>query len=60
MILSRGADAGCLYGLHTQYDPRQAPSLAWRTRTDDNGRLGALESVNLTFEFGDLLLSLGQ
>jgi hypothetical protein len=32
----------------------------WRTGSDDNGLLGALELVDLTFEFGDLLLSLGQ
>ena len=27
---SRGADAGCLYGLNTQHDPWRASSLAWR------------------------------
>jgi hypothetical protein len=53
------ADAGCLYGLNTQHDPRWASSLAWRACRDDNGLLRALEPVNLTFEFGDLLLSLG-
>src|SRR5262249_60777908 len=31
---SRGADAGCLYGLNTQHDPLRASGLAWRTRTD--------------------------
>ena len=32
--LSPGANAGCLYGLNTQHDPRQASSLAWRIRSD--------------------------
>ena len=40
--ISRAADAGRLYGLNAQHDPRQAPSLAWRTRSHDNGLLGAL------------------
>jgi hypothetical protein len=35
-------------------------SLAWRTGRDDNGLLGALEPIDLLFEFGDLLLSPGQ
>src|SRR5262249_3784854 len=39
---SRGADAGCLYDLNTQHDPRRGSSLAWRTGGDDNGLLGAL------------------
>src|SRR5262245_61852344 len=57
---SRGADAGCLYGLNTQNDPRRTARLAWRAGGDDNGLLSALKPVDLTFEFGDLLLSLGQ
>jgi hypothetical protein len=42
---SRGADAGCLYGLNTQHDPWRASSLAWRTGGDDDGLLGALQRV---------------
>jgi hypothetical protein len=38
----------------------RASTLAWRFHTDDNGLLGALEPVDLLFELGDLLLSLGQ
>src|SRR5262245_3673301 len=38
---SRGAEAGCLYGLNTQHDPWRASSLAWRTGGDDDGLLGA-------------------
>ena len=56
---SRGADAGCLYNLDTQHDPRRASALAWRTCRDDNGLLGALQPVNLLFEFGYPLLALG-
>ena len=42
---------GCLYDLSTQHDPRRASTLAWRIRTGDNGLLGALESVDLLFEW---------
>jgi hypothetical protein len=49
----------CLYSLHTEHDPWRASAFAWRTGGDDNGLLCALEPVNLTVEFGDLLLSLG-
>jgi hypothetical protein len=34
--------------------------LAWRTGGDDNGLLGALQPVDLLFEFGDPLLAFGQ
>src|SRR5262249_26363813 len=57
---SRAADAGCLYGFNTQHDPWRASSLAWRTGGDDNGFLGALEPVDLLFEFCYPLLALGQ
>jgi hypothetical protein len=51
-------DGARLYSLHTQHDPWRTSALAWRTGGDDNGLLGALQPVDLTFEFGDLLLSL--
>jgi class 3 adenylate cyclase len=54
------AVAGCLYGLNAQHDPRRASQLTWPTGCDDNGLLGALEPIDLLFELGDLLLSLGQ
>ena len=60
MHLSRGFHAARLYGLDAQHDPWRASSLAWRTRSDDNGLLGALEPIDLLFEFGDPLLALGQ
>jgi hypothetical protein len=41
------ADAGCLYGLHTQHDPRRASRLTWRAGCGDNGLLGALEPIDL-------------
>ena len=53
----RGADAACRYGFNTQHDPWRASSLAWRTGGGDNGLLGALQPVDLLFEFGDLLLA---
>jgi hypothetical protein len=53
-------DAGCLYDLSTQHDPWRASTLACRVRTDDDGLLGALESVDLIFKLGNVLLSLGQ
>jgi len=56
---SRGPDAGCLYGLNTQHDPWQAPSLAWRTSDDDDGLLSALCPVDLLFELSDPMLALG-
>src|SRR5215831_1878579 len=34
--------------------------LAWRTRSPDNGLLGALETVDHFLESGDPLLALGQ
>ena len=60
MHLSRGFRAARLYGLNTQHDPWRASALTWRTCGDDNGLLSALVPVDLTFEFGDLLLALGQ
>jgi hypothetical protein len=57
---SRGASATHLYCLDAQHDPWRAASHAWRAGGDDNGLLAALEAVDLLFEFGDLLLSLGQ
>jgi hypothetical protein len=53
-------DIGCLCDLSTEHDPWRASALAWRTGGDDDGLLGALEPINLLFELGDLLLSLGQ
>jgi tripartite-type tricarboxylate transporter receptor subunit TctC len=49
----------CLCDLSTQHNPWRASALAWRIRTDDNGLLGALESVDLIFKLGNPLLSLG-
>jgi hypothetical protein len=49
-----------LYGINTQHNPCRASRLAWRTCRDDNGLLSALKPVDLPFEFGDLLLALGQ
>ena len=34
--------------------------LAWRTRSPDNGLLGALETVDYFLQSGDPLLALGQ
>jgi hypothetical protein len=45
MTLSPGANTGCLYGLNAQHDPRQASSLAWRTRGNDDGLLSALQPI---------------
>ena len=59
MTLSPGANAGCLYGLNAQHDPRQA-LIARRSGGDDDGFLNALEPIDLLFEFGDPLLALGQ
>ena len=60
VVCSRRADPRCLYGLNTQHDPGRASSLAWRAGGDDNGLLGALEPINLTFGLGDPLLTLGK
>jgi hypothetical protein len=57
---SRGARSALLYNLHAKHCPRRASSLAWRTRSDDNGLLRALQPINLLFELGDPLLALGQ
>jgi hypothetical protein len=43
----------------TQHDPWRASALARRTGGDDN-LLGALQPVDLLFEFGDPLLALWQ
>ena len=51
---------GCLCDFSTQLDPWRASTLAWRIRTDNNGLLGARESVDLIFKLGNVLLSLGQ
>ena len=57
---SRGADAGCLYGLNTQHNPWRASRLAWRAGGDDKAFLDAHQPVYFTFELGDLPLVLGQ
>jgi hypothetical protein len=45
-------DAGWLCDLSTQPGLSRASTLAWRIRTDDNGLLGARESVDLIFKLG--------
>jgi hypothetical protein len=45
---SRGADAGCFYGLNTEQDPWRATTLARRTGGNDNCLLGALRPVDLS------------
>jgi hypothetical protein len=40
--------------------PGRASRFTWCASSDDNGLLGAAEPIDLPFELGDLLLSLGQ
>jgi hypothetical protein len=54
------SDAPRLYSLHPQHNPWRAAPLAWRTRSDDDGLLSALQPIDLLFEFGDPLLALRQ
>jgi hypothetical protein len=49
-------DAGGLHDLGTQHDPWWASTLAWRTRADDNGLLGAGHQTSAP---GGLALALG-
>ena len=49
-VASRGASA--------QHDPWRAAPVAWRAGRNDDGLLGALQPVDLLFEFGDSLFAL--
>jgi hypothetical protein len=40
-------------GEMTQHDPCRASALAWRTGSDDDGLLGALQPLNLLIKLGD-------